>query len=64
MKTTSEHQLLTLPVSISPELIAQLDAEAERQGLLRGRSHLIRLAIREYLDHRVSSSSNKEEADR
>ena len=64
MKTVSIHHLFTLPVSVPWEMIEQLDAEAERQGLLRGRSHLIRLAIREYLDRRVLSPSDKDETNR
>lgn len=52
MDTTQEPKVKPTPVCFTPELLADLDREVEREGLFRGRSILIRRACKEYLERR------------
>lgn len=57
-----EAKVKPTPVCLTPQLIAELDTEAEREGLFRGRSILIRRACKEYLERRQATGTVQEAA--
>lgn len=48
-KFSAEPKIVPTPVCLPPALIIALDAQAKQEGLLRGRSAIVRRACTEYL---------------
>jgi len=59
-KETKKTQLLGVNLPIST--LREIDALAEEQGLMRGRSQIARVAIREYLQRHGKKQHSVQEA--
>ena len=55
-------KVIQTPVCLPPGMVEELDAQAEAEGLMRGRSAIVRRACAEYLDrHGRQQSGNARE---
>lgn len=49
-QVSNDPKVITMPICFPPQMLADLDAQAQREGLYRGRSAIVRRAVAEYLD--------------